>query len=203
MTLENFESALDYCSKGKLRQNTEIASLEDIKDYAFITLRFKEPKKVFVDKMKTIGLEIPKPLKLTGEIFKHNAKHSTDNTIPPTSALLWISPDEYLLIVKAKEKHNAISILQPILKDYSAFLVDTSGTYSFFKLGGQRALDILQKSTTYNVDTLTSGKVVSTNFGQTGSIIFRLEKASYYLLVRFSFAAYIYELLESNAQEYL
>jgi sarcosine oxidase, subunit gamma len=73
--------------------------------------------------------------------------------------------------------------------------------YTSVLLQGKQAADALQHCTVYNLHALTPNKVVGTTFGKASVIMYRLDDG-FYLVLRRSFADYIWRYLERAAQPY-
>ena len=80
-------------------------------------------------------------------------------------------------------------------------VLDNSGGYTSVRLQGKQAVDVLQHCTVYNLHELTPNKVVGTTFGKTSVIIYRVDNG-FYLVLRRSFADYIWRYLEQAATPY-
>jgi sarcosine oxidase subunit gamma len=83
-------------------------------------------------------------------------------------------------------------------------LVNGSGGMTVFKLRGKHVVDMLKKSTPVDLhdSEFPVGKVVSTVFAKSGAVIRRTGEAEFELVVRRSFADYIWLWIQSASQEY-
>lgn len=116
-------------------------------------------------------------------------------------AVLWLSPDEWLLICERAQREDLQSALTHALTGIHSQVVDNSGGYTSVLLKGERASDVLQHCTVYDLNALTSDKVVGTTFGKLSLYLYR-EGEGYCLLFRRSFADYIWRYLERSAEPY-
>jgi sarcosine oxidase subunit gamma len=80
-------------------------------------------------------------------------------------------------------------------------VVDNSGGYTEVVLRGRHAADVLSHTTVYDVAALGEGRVVGTTFGKT-SVYLHRQDDGFCLLVRRSFADYIWRLLVRAAEPY-
>lgn len=149
-----------------------------------------EPE-VLADAVKSVlGLELPtRPQRLIlGEV----------------GTLQWLSPDEWLLIVAAGEGFRLQRELREALGDVHFSIVDVSGGQTLLELDGSNAVDVLMKSTSYDVDPhhFPVGKGVTGVFAKATAIIRRIDEQSWELVVRRSFADYCLRWLLDAGEEY-
>lgn len=140
-----------------------------------------------------LGLELPAPLR---------AATSDGADVPPGSGrvLRWRSPDEWLLSCPIGEADALGAALEDGLGD-GACTVDVSGGYTRFELTGEGVDDVLRRSTSYDVgpDGLPVGKVVGTGFAKTTVLLRRIAAQRVELVVRRSFADYVWTWLQRTA----
>ncbi len=117
--------------------------------------------------------------------------------------LRWMSPDEWLLSVPIAELFDIENALRETLTEPVA-LVNVSGGYSLVELWGDQVLNVLKKSTHYDCHprNLSEGKVVNTSFAKSQVTLRCLADSRYELLVRRSFADYIWLWLQTASREY-
>lgn len=119
------------------------------------------------------------------------------------ACIRWISPDEWLVTVAEGETHSIEVKLRNAVEGHAA-IVNVSGGQTLLQLAGEHAEEILMKSTRYDVheSNLTVGKVVTTTFAQTQVVLRRLNANSFELVVRRSFADYVFAWIRDAAAEF-
>ena len=129
------------------------------------------------------------------------------NTLQSSSngdyCLRWMSPDEWLLSAPIGELFDIENKLRKTLTAPVA-LVNVSGGYSLVELAGDQVLNVLKKSTHYDCHprNLSVGKVVNTSFAKSQVTLRCLATSHYELVVRRSFADYIWLWLQTASREY-
>ncbi|MGM8931948.1 sarcosine oxidase subunit gamma [Salinicola halophyticus] len=149
-----------------------------------------EPLVLAASVQAVLGLELPvEPQRLV---------------IGETGSLQWLSPDEWLLIVAAGEGFGLQRELREALGDSHFSIVDVSGGQTLLELGGERAVDVLMKSTIYDVDprAFPIGKGVTSVFAKATAVIRRVGEERWELVVRRSFADYCLCWLLDAGEEY-
>lgn len=116
-------------------------------------------------------------------------------------SVLWLSPDEWLLLCSRTERPALQLGLETALAGIHSQVVDNSGGYTTVLLQGQHAEDVLRHCTVYDTHQLTENKVVGSTFGKTSALFFK-HALGYQLVFRRSFADYIWLYLERSAQPY-
>jgi sarcosine oxidase, subunit gamma len=123
--------------------------------------------------------------------------HSTGSE----TTILWLSPDEWMVICP---RDRAVALARSLAKElagiHSAVTLN-SGGFTQIYLAGSDADRVLSHCTVYDLSKLTAGRVVGTTFGKS-SIYLRRTQDAYYLLVRRSFADYVWKFLERAAVPY-
>lgn len=119
------------------------------------------------------------------------------------ACIRWISPDEWLVTVAEDETHSIEVKLRHALEGHAA-IVNVSGGQTLLQLAGQHAEEVLMKSTSYDVheSNLQVGKVVTTTFAHTQVVLRRLDANSFELVVRRSFADYVFAWIRDAATEF-
>ena len=120
-------------------------------------------------------------------------------------AACWLSPDEWLLL-GAQEHLDGLSekIETGMSGAHFALTVQSSG-HSVVRIEGENAADLLAKGCTLDFDHEAMGKsrCAQTNIAKTGAlVIVRSPGAMYDVVVRRSFADYLYLWLSDGAKEY-
>lgn len=154
----------------------------------YISLRGNPADAGFVEAAsKTLGVKLPtEPCTLA---------HSAGTTV------LWLSPDEWMIIT-ARSTHGALQ--KNLTEGFTGIrsqVADNSGGYSQVIVQGRNVHDVLAHCTVYDLAHLTEGRVVGTTFGKS-SVYLRRAGDGYCLLLRRSFADYIWRYLERAAQPY-
>ena len=116
-------------------------------------------------------------------------------------SVLWLSPDEWLIICKRELRANLQQLLETALVGIHSQVVDNSGGFTKVLLKGKNADDVLHHCTVYDLSALAASKVVGTTFGKT-SLFLHKQDNGYSLVFRRSFADYIWRYLERSALPY-
>ncbi|MDX1465018.1 MAG: sarcosine oxidase subunit gamma family protein [Halomonas sp.] len=116
----------------------------------------------------------------------------------------WLSPDEWLVIVPGGEEFELEQRLRDALGDAHYAIVDVSGGQTLVSLEGEKARELLMKSTNYDVhpSRFPVGKAVSVVFGKSSLILRRPSEERYELVLRRSFADYLYRWIRDAGAEY-
>ncbi len=162
-------------------------STKEFKNQAYVVVRGKKDDADFVRALQSLGFELPGPMSIT----------KNDKGI-----MIWISPDEYLLIMDEAKKIPFIEQSNQAFSSLFAAVIDNSGGYAQLELSGAKHLDVLAKLSAYPFADLEKKKVISSYLGKAPAIIIRLKKDAIIVLVRFSFADYLWRLLDSASGEY-
>ena len=116
----------------------------------------------------------------------------------------WVAPDEWMLSCPIDEAFDIENRLRASLGDKSAAIVNVSGGYTLLRLSGPHANDVLKKSTAYDVHPahFAPGKVVNTVFAKAQVTMRCIDAGDYELIVRRSFADYLWHWVQVAAREY-
>lgn len=114
---------------------------------------------------------------------------------------LWLSPDEWMIACPRAGHARLLAALGEQLKGQRHQVVDNSGGYTEVALLGPNAADVLSHTSVYDLAALEPGKVVGTTFGK-ASVYLHRDGDGFRLLLRRSFADYIWRYLERAAQPY-
>ena len=115
----------------------------------------------------------------------------------------WVGPDEWLIIVAGDKAFDLeASFFEKLTGHYS--LVNISGGTTIFDVSGSHVVDMLKKSTPVDLHAseFPVGKVVSTVFAKSGAMICRLADDKFELVVRRSFADYLWLWIQDASREY-
>lgn len=115
----------------------------------------------------------------------------------------WISPDEWLITVPNDQSFDLETRFRAEMSGHYS-LVNASGGLTIFKLSGERVVDMLKKATPVDLhdSEFPVGKVVSTVFAKSGATIRRTGATEFELVVRRSFADYLWLWIQSASQEF-
>jgi sarcosine oxidase subunit gamma len=116
--------------------------------------------------------------------------------------VLWLSPDEWLIVCARADRAHILGALSATLKGIRSQVVDNSGGYTQILLEGANAADVLSHATVYDLAALTAGRVVGSTFGKSSLFMHRLGDGGFCLVLRRSFADYIWRYLERAAKPY-
>ena len=155
----------------------------------YISLRGNALQPAFIDAVHgVLGAHLPIQPCAT-QVFAEN------------SEILWISPDEWLIICPREQSAKLQVLLKLALVGLHSQVVDNSGGFTTVILQGKHAIDLLQHCTVYNVHALQLGHVVGTTFGKMSCFLMR-QNEGYKLVFRRSFADYIWTFLVRAALPY-
>ncbi len=115
----------------------------------------------------------------------------------------WIAPDEWMLIVPGAEAFGIEKKLRQVMTGHVS-IADVSGGQTVLVLAGKDAINVLKKSSAYDFhdSNFPVGKVVTTTFAKTQAVIRRIGPQKWELVVRRSFADYIWLWLQDACAEY-
>ena len=166
-------------------------SLEERKFLSHLNLRGDSQDSAFVQAFeKVFGLQLP---------LQPCSSNSNEE-----SMVWWLSPDEWLVLAPHGKESNLEEDFRRTYQGHFS-LVDTSGGQTLIEISGADAVNVMKKSTSYDmhVSRFPIGKVVGTHFAQTGAVIRRCGDQSFQLIIRRSFADYIWLWLQKASEEYL
>ena len=115
----------------------------------------------------------------------------------------WIAPDEWLISLPNDQVFDLEKRFRAEMKGHHS-LVNGSGGMTVYKLRGKHVVDMLKKATPVDLhdSEFPVGKVVSTVFAKAGAVIRRTGESEFELVVRRSFADYIWLWIQDASQEY-
>ncbi|NLQ17000.1 sarcosine oxidase subunit gamma [Marinomonas sp. M1K-6] len=115
----------------------------------------------------------------------------------------WVGPDEWLIIVDGDNAFALESRFHETLTGHFS-LVNVSGGNTIFDVSGSHVVDMLKKSTPVDLypSEFPVGKVVSTVFAKSGAMICRVAEDQFELVVRRSFADYLWLWIQDASREY-
>lgn len=118
-------------------------------------------------------------------------------------AIRWLSPDEWLISAPCGQAFELESAFADSMPGHYS-LVNVSGGMTVIDLSGPHVVDVLKKSVPVDLH-LTQfpvGKVVSTVFAKSGAIVRRLDTDRFELVIRRSFADYLWLWIQDASREY-
>ena len=132
-----------------------------------------------------------------GLSFPKNPNTSTNSD---NQTLLWLGPDEWLLLTDYVRAQDTTTALKNCIASHPGAVIDVSDNRVCLSLKGPHSQDILQSGTAINIPLLNTNDVVQTRFAKTQMIIHCLKPFSYQLFVRTSFKAYTEAFLKNAAE---
>ncbi len=116
--------------------------------------------------------------------------------------VLWVSPDEWLLVCQRSRRDALLSSLGNALQDVFAQVVDNSGGLTALRVSGPDHMLLLRQLGPYDYESLAVGRCASTVASKTGFTVARTDEDGVVIVFRRSFADYTWRLLERTAQPY-
>lgn len=116
--------------------------------------------------------------------------------------LMWQSPDEWLLVCARSQLRACMDSLEAASSGLHAQVVDNSGGLTQVYLTGKDHLAVLHHVGVYDFATLTPGRVVGTVCGKASMVVYRVDERGVFVILRRSFADYIWRLLNHAARPY-
>lgn len=115
----------------------------------------------------------------------------------------WMSPDEWLIVVPEGEDLATEQRLRAALSGHYA-VMQVSGAQTLLELSGPNALDVLKKSAGYDFHprSFPVGKGISTTLAKSTAVIRRTGDTRWELIIRRSFADYLFRWLLDASEEY-
>ncbi|GGB42406.1 sarcosine oxidase subunit gamma [Oceanisphaera marina] len=150
--------------------------------------------------------------KITNELFAKTVARVLGVALPTTPCssvennqvlVQWLAPDEWLIITESGQEEQVQAELREHLSGHYS-LVDVSGGQTVLALSGPKAELVVRKSCHYDVhpSNLPTGKCVGTTFAKTGVLLRRTGADSFEMVVRRSFADYVWMWLQDASREY-
>ncbi len=139
-----------------------------------------------------LGLELPRTPNMTAEGGGY--------------ALLWLGPDEWLLVTPFDEHSPLAAALEGALAGRHAAVIDVSAQRLVLELSGPHARDVLEKGCPLDLHprVFGPGRCAQTLLARAAVILEPMDRAPRYrLFVRASFARYLVAWLMDGMAEYL
>lgn len=117
-------------------------------------------------------------------------------------AILWMSPDEVLILLPRSEAAAGAASLSKGLKGTHHMAVDVSDARSLFRLEGEAAREVLAKLTPADLhpDAFGPGEVRRTRLAQVAAAFWMTEANAIELIAFRSVARYVFDLLATAAE---
>ncbi|KXF82586.1 sarcosine oxidase subunit gamma family protein, partial [Enterovibrio coralii] len=115
----------------------------------------------------------------------------------------WLAPDEWLIVSQERGAEQIEQSLRDALEGHFS-ITDVTGGQTLLTLTGSHAIDVLKKSTSYDVDDrhFHVGRCVGTTFAKAQVFLKHSSENTYELVVRRSFADYVGLWIQDAADEY-
>ena len=115
----------------------------------------------------------------------------------------WLSPDEWLVVLPMDQLFAVEKALRAEIEGHYS-VVNVSGGQTILLLSGKHATDVLKKSTVLDLhpNSFPIGKVAGSVFAKSSALIRRTGEESWELVIRRSFADYIWLWLQDASREY-
>lgn len=151
----------------------------------YIILRGEQADAAFAAAvLQAVSLKLPEPGKfVSGE----------------AGALLWQSPDEFLLITAKQRVPTLLAAFEQAFVGVFAQAVDNSGGLTSLYVGGKEHVTLLRHLGVYDFETIAVGDAINTVLGKATATIWRVDNDSVQLIIRRSFADYQWRLLRKAA----
>lgn len=186
------ESPLHHVEMVKLTQPSQqpTVCIEELKGMSHLVLRGNATNLAFVEGVEAaLGIALPM---IPGTTVQNEGLR-----------VYWQSPDEWLIIGDPEQAAGIEAALREHLSGHFA-VTDVSGGQTLVSLSGLNAENVLKKSTLYDVHIshFPIGKVVGTAFAKSQVQLRRTGEQAFELILRRSFADYLWMWLLDACQEY-
>jgi len=175
------------------KKNYNGVTIEELSLSGKINIRGKSSDKEF---MKNIGsaLNLVLPIEPNVRIFNNNI------------SIMWLGPNEWLVIAPENEKDGIISLLKSNLNPQKTAITDVSFNRTILRLEGEKVFTLLSKFLVANLE-----KILKTNFSVAQTIFIKIpvlfvrnntdeEPTSLDLHLNRSHTKYVYELLVDGSK---
>jgi sarcosine oxidase subunit gamma len=116
--------------------------------------------------------------------------------------LIWQSPDECLLVTARAAVPALLAACADAFAGLFAQAVDNSGGLTTLYLSGAEHVTLLRHLGVYDFEAIEAGDVASTVLGKAGALVCRVDNDGVYLVIRRSFADYLWLLITKAAIPY-
>ena len=137
------------------------------------------------------------------QAFLDAVRHCTGLTLPASPntrtgndemAIVWLSPDQWMLLVAQGTEKGLEEALRSGLNSHIT-VTDISSGQTVLSLSGSLAETVIRKSCPYDVGSLSAERCTQTIFAKTQVLLWRQAENEFQLVVRRSFADYLYQWL--------
>lgn len=117
---------------------------------------------------------------------------------------VWLGPDEWYVVTPAGAERELVAGLEEALAGRHFAVNDVTGYYTTIDLTGPRARDVLEKGCTLDLHprAFGAGQCAQTLLSHAGILVRPRDDGAFQLVVRRSFADYVFAWLEDAAAEY-
>lgn len=130
----------------------------------------------------------------------------TPNTAAGSDELTvyWLCPDEWLIVTGADRQTALEGELRQALGEHHVAITDVSGGQTVLRLGGPRLRDLLAKGCSLDLHPrqFRPGQCAQTLYAKAPVLLRAVDAGTFELVVRRSFADYLWQWLEDAAGEY-
>ena len=119
---------------------------------------------------------------------------------------LWLSQKEWLIVMNSLVDNEEVKSLQNELSDIHALAIDVSDRWTTINLSGNKAIDVLSKGTSIDLDNSVfgTGACAQTTLWSVNVIIYKIdEKPTFDLFVDSTMAKFLWQWLEHSSKEYV
>ena len=120
-------------------------------------------------------------------------------------SMYWLGPDEWLIVTPDDRRVAILRQLREVLAKLHVAITDVSGGQTALHLHGRHVREVLAKGCPidFHPRVFGIGQCAQTHLGKATILIGQIEEQPYYeLIVRRSFAEYVWTWLEIAAEEY-
>jgi len=116
----------------------------------------------------------------------------------------WLGPDEWLAVTPGEREKQVVDALRAALKGVHSSVTPVSGGQTILVLRGAQVRDLLAKGSPFDLHAAAfrPGACAQTHLAKAGVLLRPLHDDAIEVIVRRSFADYLYKWLENAAAEY-
>ena len=171
-----------------------------------ISSEFSINEKLFLGKIALFGNEDLFFKKISNKlnIALPTSPNTTTNNDKITA--LWLSQKEWLIVMNSLVDNEEVKSLQNELSDIHALAIDVSDRWTTINLSGNKAIDVLSKGTSIDLDNSVfgTGACAQTTLWSVNVIIYKIdEKPTFDLFVDSTMAKFLWQWLEHSSKEYV
>jgi len=169
------------------------------------TSEFSMNEKLFLGKIALFGED---------DLFFEKISNKLNISLPTTPnttannekiTALWLSKKEWLIVNPSIDTEEVRS-LQNHISDIHALALDVSDRWTAINVSGKKAIDVLSKGTTIDLDNSVfgSGACAQTTLWTVNVIIYQIdEKPTFDIFVDSTMAKFLWQWLEHSSKEYV